>query len=64
MSSTTKITVTMAPLYLLVLITVPLLAIWALNTLFPVLSISYSYSFNTWFAALVVIGLLRAKSSS
>lgn len=62
MSSTTKITVTMAPLYLLVLITVPLLAIWALNTLFPVLSISYS--FNTWFAALVVIGLLRAKSSS
>jgi hypothetical protein len=52
----------MAPLYLLVLITVPLLAIWALNTLFPVLSISYS--FNTWFAALVVIGLLRAKSSS
>lgn len=62
MSSTTKITVTMAPLYLLVLITVPLLAIWALNALFPVLSIPYSL--NTWFAALVVIGLLRAKSSS
>lgn len=32
----------------------PLLTIWALNTLFPVLNISYS--FDTW-AAIVLLGM-------
>lgn len=37
----------------------PLLIIWALNTLFPVLNIGYSLS--TWAAVIVVAGLFNAN---
>jgi hypothetical protein len=35
----------------------PLLMIWALNTLFPVLDIAYS--FETWISIIVLAGLFR-----
>jgi hypothetical protein len=35
----------------------PLLAIWGLNVLFPVLAIPYTL--KTWFAIIVVSGLFR-----
>jgi len=35
----------------------PLLTIWALNTLFPVLAIPYAL--DTWFAVIVVGGLFK-----
>ena len=35
----------------------PLLSIWALNTLFPVLAIPYS--FETWLAMLLIGGVFR-----
>lgn len=37
----------------------PLLTIWALNTLFPVLAIQYNI--ETWFAVLIVGAFLRAN---
>ena len=37
----------------------PLLTIWALNTLFPVLAIPYTL--KTWFAIIVVGGLFKAN---
>lgn len=37
----------------------PLLTIWALNTLFPVLAIPYSL--DTWFAVIVVGGLFKTS---
>lgn len=37
----------------------PLLMIWALNTLFPVLAIGYSI--KTWFAVIIVGGLFKAN---
>ena len=36
----------------------PLLTIWALNTLFPVLAIGYSI--ETWFAIIVIGGLFKS----
>lgn len=39
----------------------PLLGIWALNTLFPVLAIPYSL--KTWFAMLLFEGMLTARVS-
>jgi hypothetical protein len=44
-----------------VIIVGPLLSIWALNTLFPVLAIGYS--FDTWLAVILVGGFLRANVS-
>ena len=35
----------------------PLLTIWALNTLFPVLGIAYS--FETWISIVILAGLFR-----
>jgi hypothetical protein len=35
----------------------PLLMIWALNTLFPVLNIAYS--FETWVSIVILAGLFR-----
>jgi hypothetical protein len=46
-------------IFVSVLIFMPLLTIWALNTLFPVLAIGYNIS--TWFAVIIVGGFLRAK---
>ena len=43
----------------LVIIFGPLLTIWALNTLFPVLAIPYTL--KTWFAIIVVGGLFKAN---
>lgn len=39
----------------------PLLTLWALNTLFPVLAIPYTI--ETWFAVVVLGAFLRAKVS-
>lgn len=39
----------------------PLLLIWALNTLFPVLAIQYTYT--TWLASLLLISFLSLKIS-
>jgi hypothetical protein len=37
----------------------PLLSIWALNTLFPVLAIPYT--FDTWLAVMLVGGMFRGS---
>ena len=37
----------------------PLITIWALNTLFPVLAISYTL--DTWIAIILLGGFLRAN---
>ena len=37
----------------------PLLMIWALNTLFPVLNIAYS--FETWISIVILAGLFRTN---
>lgn len=39
----------------------PIATIWALNTLFPVLAIPYS--FETWVAALIIGGLFKTSVS-
>lgn len=39
----------------------PLLTIWSLNTLFPVLNIDYTLS--TWFAALLLGGLVHGTTT-
>jgi hypothetical protein len=40
----------------------PLLTIWSLNTLFPVLAIPYTL--ETWFAAVVIAGIIRGDGIS
>ena len=40
----------------------PLLTIWSLNTLFPVLSIPYSI--ETWLATVVIAGIFRGDGVS
>jgi hypothetical protein len=40
----------------------PLLSIWALNTLFPILVIPYT--FNTWLAMLLIGGVFRGVGVS
>ena len=44
---------------ILAIVAGPLVNIWAINTLFPVLAIPYTFS--TWLAALVVTALFTAK---
>lgn len=56
--TTTKIVVFLL-LALLVIVFGPLLSIWALNTLFPVLAIPYS--FDTWCAVILIKGLLTVQ---
>lgn len=46
--------------YAVLIVIGPLLFIWALNTLFPVLSIPYT--FWTWLAALFVTGALKSTN--
>ena len=48
-------------LIVIIVIVGPLLSIWALNTLFPVLAISYTI--QTWAAMLLVGGMLRGGFS-
>jgi hypothetical protein len=45
---------------LLIIVFAPLCSIWALNTLFPVLGIPYS--FETWVAVILVKGLLTVQT--
>jgi len=40
----------------------PLLTIWSLNTLFPVLAIPYSI--ETWFATVIIGGIIRGDGVS
>lgn len=40
----------------------PLLTIWSLNTLFPVLAIPYSI--ETWFATMIIAGIIRGDGVS
>lgn len=44
----------------LLIIFMPLLVIWALNTLFPVLAIDYTL--KTWFAIIIVAGIFAGAS--
>ena len=50
-------------IYLLLIVVIiivgPLLSIWALNTLFPVLAIPYT--FETWLAVMLVGGMFRGS---
>ena len=45
-----------------IIIVGPLLSIWALNTLFPVLAIPYSV--ETWLATVVIAGIFRGNGVS
>ncbi|MCX7353082.1 MAG: hypothetical protein NTW22_07475 [Proteobacteria bacterium] len=49
-------------LIVFVVIVGPLLTIWALNTLFPVLAIPYSI--ETWFATVIIAGIFRGDGIS
>ena len=40
----------------------PLLTIWSLNTLFPVLAIPYT--FETWVASVIIAGIIRGDGLS
>jgi len=57
MTSTFTTFMLLALLILALVILGPLLTIWALNTLFPVLAIPYAL--DTWFAVIVVAGLFK-----
>jgi hypothetical protein len=50
-----------AALVILLILIGPLATIWALNTLFPVLAIPYT--FDTWVAVVLVGAFLRANVS-
>jgi hypothetical protein len=56
--TTTKIVVFLL-LALLVIVFGPFLSIWALNTLFPVLAIPYT--FDTWCAVILLKGFLTVQ---
>jgi hypothetical protein len=47
---------------LLIIFVGPILTIWSLNTLFPVLAIPYSI--ETWCAAGIIAGVIRGDSLS
>jgi hypothetical protein len=57
MTTTFTTSMLFALLILALFILGPLLTIWALNTLFPVLAIPYAL--DTWFAVIVVAGLFK-----
>ena len=61
MSDTAKL-VFWALIIMAIVIAGPLLSIWALNTLFPVLAISYT--FDTWLAMLLIGGVFRGSFST
>lgn len=58
MSDAIKV-VLMIALIVFLIVVGPLLTIWALNTLFPVLAISYTIW--TWLAVIIVGSFLRAN---
>lgn len=47
---------------ILLIVVLPFLTIWALNTLFPVLAIPYTW--QTWFAVNIVKGIFTISYSS
>ena len=49
-------------LVIIVAVFAPLLTIWSLNTLFPVLAIPYSI--ETWLATVVIAGIFRGDGIS
>jgi len=49
-------------LIVLLIILGPIVTIWSLNTLFPVLAIPYT--FETWVAAVVIAGIIRGDGLS
>ena len=49
-------------LLLVVIATIPLLAIWCINTLFPVANLAYS--FINWFAMFLLIAIFSGGSIS
>jgi len=49
-------------LMIVLIILGPIATIWALNTLFPVLVIPYT--FDTWVAAVVIAGIFRGDGLS
>lgn len=51
---------TLALLFVVLLVVVPLALIWSLNTLFPVLAIGYS--FKTWLAAFLLSGFIGGRA--
>jgi hypothetical protein len=57
MTTTFTTSMLFALLILALFILGPLLTIWALNTLFPVLAIPYAL--DTWFSVIVVAGLFK-----
>jgi hypothetical protein len=61
MKLTTSSAVIVLVLALVLIICIPYAAIWALNTLFPVLAIPYS--FETWIAAVVLYSFFNTKTS-
>jgi hypothetical protein len=58
MSDLIKVVLLIALIVFLIVVG-PLLTIWALNTLFPVLAIQYTW--QTWLAVIFVGGFLRAN---
>jgi multidrug efflux pump subunit AcrB len=59
MTSEISLAIGMIALLAVVVIFAPLLAIWALNTLFPALAIPYTL--QTWFASIVITGVFKTK---
>jgi multidrug efflux pump subunit AcrB len=60
MSDLTKV-VLLLILVFVIIVFGPLITLWSLNTLFPVLSIPYNLA--TWFAALWVFGFVAYRGS-
>ena len=54
--------VTLVLILVILVVVGPLLTIWALNTLFPVLAIPYSV--ETWFATVIIAGIFRGDGVS
>ena len=52
--------ITLIVVLLLVIIFSPFIAIWSLNTLFPLLVIPYN--FETWLASLLLAGTLKTST--
>jgi len=52
--------ITLIVVLLLVIIFPPFIAIWSLNTLFPLLVIPYN--FQTWLASLLLAGILKTST--
>lgn len=59
MKSTTQYTTLLLAFMLLIIIFVPLATIWALNTLFPMLAIPYT--FETWLATAILGSAIAAR---